>query len=71
MTPLTEKEGTDIQRGVGRPPLELDLVEQKVYLAKQQLHRVRELVGKQGLSKFMREAVERELERREAEASED
>lgn len=71
MTPLTEKVGTDIQRVVGRPSLELDLVEQKVYLAKEQLRRVRDIVGKQGMSKFIREAVERELERRETETPKD
>lgn len=65
MQALTEKEGTDIQRVVGRPSLKLDLVEQKVYLAKAQMDRIRELVGRQGMSKFIREAVERELERRE------
>lgn len=52
---------------MGRPPLEVK--ETKVYLAPSQRERIAALVGTYGSSKFIREAVEAELLRREAEAA--
>ena len=50
---------------MGRPPLEVK--ETKVYLAPGQKERIVALVGTYGSSKFIREAVETELLRRESE----
>ena len=54
---------------MGRPTL--NVRETKVYLTDDLIDRVKALVGTYGMSKFIREAVERELERRESESSRD
>jgi predicted DNA-binding protein len=48
---------------MGRPPL--NVKETKVRLTEDQRDRIRDLVGEQGMAQFIREAVERELKRRE------
>jgi len=49
---------------MGRPPL--NVKETKVRLADDQRRRIEALVGKNRMAEFIREAVERELARREA-----
>ena len=49
---------------MGRPPL--NVKETKVRLTDEQRARIEALVGTYGMSKFIREAIDRELERREA-----
>jgi hypothetical protein len=60
---LTNIPGTVSARRMGRPPL--NVKETKVRLTDEQRERIRELVGEQGMAQFIREAVERELKRRE------
>jgi predicted DNA-binding protein len=60
---LTNFSGTDNGRRMGRPPL--GVKETKVRLTEEQRERIRELVGEQGMAQFIREAIERELKRRE------
>lgn len=48
---------------MGRPPL--NVKETKVRLTDEQRSRIEALVGTYGMSKFIREAIDRELERRE------
>jgi predicted DNA-binding protein len=60
---LTNIPGTGTERRMGRPSL--GVKETKVRLTKEQRDRIRVLVGKQGMAAFIREAVERELKRRE------
>lgn len=60
---LTTNPGTDIRRSMGRPPL--GVKETKVRLTDEQRERIVALVGSQGMAAFIREAVERELKRRE------
>jgi predicted DNA-binding protein len=48
---------------MGRPPL--GVKETKVRLTEKQRDRIRLLVGEQGMAQFIREAIERELKRRE------
>jgi predicted DNA-binding protein len=48
---------------MGRPPL--NVKETKVRLTDEQRERIRALVGEQGMAQFIREAIERELKRRE------
>lgn len=43
----------------------MNLKETKVRLNDDQPERIRDLVGEQGMAQFIREAVERELKRRE------
>jgi hypothetical protein len=52
---------------MGRPPLRPDLKVTKttIWLYAPMIARIVALVGKQGMSAFMREAAEAELERRE------
>lgn len=50
-------------RRMGRPPL--GVKETKVRLTDEQRERIVALVGNQGMAQFIREAVERELKRRE------
>ena len=56
-------DGEKAQSGRGRPPL--GVKETKVRLTEAQRDRIRALVGEQGMAAFIREAVERELKRRE------
>lgn len=60
---MTNIPGTVTTRRMGRPPLKVE--ETKVRLAEGQKDRIRDLVGDQGMAQFIREAVERELRRRE------
>jgi hypothetical protein len=60
---LTNIPGTVIERRMGRPAL--GVKETKVRLTDEQRERIRLLVGEQGMATFIREAVERELKRRE------
>ena len=60
---MTNIPGTDTSRRMGRPPL--GVKETKVRLTEAQRDRIRELVGEQGMAQFIREAIERELKRRE------
>lgn len=60
---LTNIPGTDTSRRMGRPPL--GVKETKVRLTDEQRDRIRELVGDTGMAQFIRDAVERELKRRE------
>lgn len=63
---MTTNPGTDIRRSMGRPPL--GVKETKVRLTDDQRGRIVALVGSQGMAGFIREAVERELKRRERQA---
>ncbi|MEY9676056.1 hypothetical protein ABIE93_005990 [Bradyrhizobium elkanii] len=63
---MTNIPGTDIGRRMGRPPL--GVKETKVRLTDEQRERIVALVGNQGMAQFIREAVERELKRRERKA---
>ena len=68
--PSTEKgivflqalESPDTRRPMGRPPLNMKPT--PVRIAPETLERIDALVGTYGRAKFIREAVERELERR-------
>lgn len=60
---MTNIPGTDTRRSMGRPPL--GVKETKVRLTDEQRERIVALVGNQGMAAFIREAVERELKRRE------
>jgi hypothetical protein len=59
-------EGEKARSGAGRPSL--GVKETKVRLTDEQRERIVALVGNQGMSAFIREAVERELKRREKKA---
>lgn len=48
---------------MGRPPLGIEST--NVRISKEVKERIRELVGEQGMAQFIREAIERELKRRE------
>lgn len=52
-----------ISRRMGRPPLGIKPTQ--VRLSDEVRERIRELVGEQGMAQFIREAIERELKRRE------
>jgi predicted DNA-binding protein len=52
---------------MGRPPL--NVKETKVRLTDEQRQRIEALVGKSRMATFIREAIDRELERREAGAA--
>lgn len=54
---------SDTSRRMGRPPLGNKPT--LVRLAEEVRERIRQLVGEQGMAAFIREAVERELKRRE------
>lgn len=60
---LTNFPGTDTARRMGRPSL--GVKETKVRLTDEQRERIQKLVGDTGMAAFIREAVERELKRRE------
>jgi len=60
---LTKFSGTDIPRRMGRPPLHVK--ETKVRLTDDQRQRIEALVGPSRMAAFIREAIERELKRRE------
>lgn len=65
-TILTNNPIPDISRRMGRPPLGIKPTQ--VRLSEETRERIRELVGEQGMAQFIREAVERELKRRERQA---
>lgn len=52
-----------ISRRMGRPPLGIKPTQ--VRLSEEVRERIRELVGDSGMAQFIREAIERELKRRE------
>jgi hypothetical protein len=52
-----------IPRRMGRPPLGNKATQ--VRLSEEVRERIRDLVGEKGMAQFIREAVERELKRRE------
>jgi hypothetical protein len=60
---LTNIPVSDTSRRMGRPPLGNKPT--LVRLSEEVRERIRELVGEQGMAAFIREAVERELKRRE------
>lgn len=60
---MTNNPGTLIARSMGRPAL--NVKETKVRLTDEQRARIKKLVGDSGMAAFIREAVERELKRRE------
>jgi hypothetical protein len=62
-TNLTNIPGTDTSRRMGRPPL--NVKETKVRLTDEQRERIEALVGPNRMAQFIREAIERELKRRE------
>lgn len=61
---MTEANSTDKAPRMGRPPL--NVKETKVRLTDEQRTRIEALVGTYGMAKFIREAIDRELERRES-----
>lgn len=60
---MTATSPTDTPSRMGRPPL--NVKETKVRLTDEQRSRIEVLVGTYGMSKFIREAIDRELDRRE------
>ena len=62
---MTVADEANTKGRMGRPPL--NVKETKVRLTDEQRSRIEKLVGTYGMSKFIREAIDRELERREAE----
>lgn len=68
MLTLTKKKIPDTPRAMGRPPLKEDVKTHKMLLRMPEDMRTRitALVGEGQVAGFIREAVERELERREA-----
>lgn len=60
---MTNFKGTDSGVRMGRPPL--NVKETKVRLTDEQRQRIEALVGPNRMAAFIREAIERELERRE------
>jgi hypothetical protein len=62
-TILTNIPIPDISRRMGRPPLGIKPTQ--VRLSEEVRERIRELVGDSGMAQFIREAIERELKRRE------
>lgn len=62
---LTTFQGTVTSPRMGRPPL--NVKETKVRLTDEQRQRIEALVGPNRMAVFIREAVENELNRREAE----
>lgn len=61
---MTAASHPDTPTKMGRPTL--NVKETKVYLTDDLMARIKAVVGTYGMSKFIREAVERELERRES-----
>ncbi|MFA5902026.1 MAG: hypothetical protein WC829_23255 [Hyphomicrobium sp.] len=62
-TILTNIPVPDISRRMGRPPLGIKPTQ--VRLSEEVRERIRDLVGDSGMAQFIREAIERELMRRE------
>lgn len=60
---MTAEASPAIARRMGRPPL--DVRETKVRLTEEQRSRIAALVGTYGMAKFIREAIDAELDRRE------
>ncbi len=60
---MTNKAIPDIPRRMGRPPLGNKPT--LVRLSEEVRERIRDLVGDSGMAAFIREAIERELKRRE------
>ena len=60
---LTNNPVPDIPRRMGRPPMGIKPTQ--VRLSEETRERIRDLVGEQGMAGFIREAIERELKRRE------
>jgi hypothetical protein len=60
---LTNFPAPDIPRRMGRPPLGVEST--NVRLSKEAKAAIRELVGEQGMAQFIREAIEREIKRRQ------
>jgi hypothetical protein len=56
-------EGEKARSGAGRPPMGIKPTQ--VRLSEETRERIRELVGDSGMAQFIRDAVERELKRRE------
>lgn len=69
MAVLTNIQGTVIRSQMGRPPLskKSDTVETKVRMTDETRRRIEALEGPNRMAVFIREAVERELTRREKE----
>ena len=65
---MTLQDMNDTPSRMGRPPL--NVKETKVRLTDEQRARIEKLVGTYGMSKVFREAIDRELERREQGADE-
>jgi hypothetical protein len=63
MRHLMAKRESDSPARMGRPPLNLDKT--VIRLSAETRKRIEALVGKRGMAGFIREAVERELARRE------
>jgi hypothetical protein len=63
MKHLMAKRESDSPARMGRPPLNLDKT--VIRLSAETRARIEALVGKRGMAAFIREAVERELTRRE------
>jgi hypothetical protein len=61
---LTSAEVAATPSGMGRPPL--NVKETKVRLTDEQRQRIEAIVGKNRMAAFIRDAIEHELERREA-----
>lgn len=66
---MTDAAAPAIARPMGRPPL--NVKETKVRLTDEQRDRIAALVGTYGMSKFIREAIDNELDRRENEKADD
>lgn len=66
---LTNFQGTDIGARMGRPPL--NVKETKVRLTEEQRQRIEAVSGPNRMAAFIREAIDAELDRREAEAAKD
>ena len=64
---MTNIPGTVISRRMGRPPLSIksDTVETKVRMTTETKKRIEALIGPNRMAEFIREAIERELKRRE------
>jgi hypothetical protein len=64
MRDLMAKRESDSPTRMGRPPLNLDKT--VIRLSAEMRSRIEALVGSRGMAAFIRDAVERELKRREA-----
>jgi hypothetical protein len=66
---LTKLLASFIEVTMGRPPLNVKDI--KIRLSPETLERIKSLVGNYKIAAFIREAIERELTRREADAGSD